>query len=61
MIKREDIEATDLRSRWEEVAGHPLSDSDYEEIRDNLSAFFKLLAKWDSESKSNSKGDCDGV
>jgi len=57
MIKREDIEAADLHSQWEEVAGCKLSDTDMQEIRDNLSAFFKLLAKWDSESK----GDKDGV
>lgn len=56
MIKREEIESPDLRSQWEELAGCPLSDSDYEEIRDNLSAFFKLLVKWDSESDGDDSG-----
>lgn len=56
MTGNEDIIHSELHSRWEEVAGYPLSDSDYEEIRDNLSAFFKLLAKWDSESDGDNRG-----
>ena len=56
MASNEDIVPSNLHSEWEEVIGHPLSDTEYQEIRDNLSAVFKLLAEWASESDGDENG-----
>ena len=51
----------DLQSEWEEALGYPVSQADYEEIRDNLTAFFNLLTDWDIQNKSKFVGSDDSV
>jgi len=46
-----------LRAEWEDLLGHPVSQADYEEIRDNLCAFFTLVNNWhlcDEKNRDNS-------
>ena len=52
-----------LHSEWEELLGHPLTDDEFEEIQDNLAAFFGLLHEWDlddsREAAENTGQDAD--
>ena len=45
MNKQEEIK------RWSELYGHPISETEYDEICHNLDGFFSILKKWDKESK----------
>jgi hypothetical protein len=51
MVARNDIQPLDLRTEWERALGHPLTPTEYEEIKDNLRAFFSLLHEWDQKKR----------
>ena len=60
MLEREDTTLTDLHSEWEEALGQHLTLTEFDEIRDNLRAFFDLLHSWDSaKHRSDSIELCD--
>jgi len=48
-----------LRSEWEEVYGHPLSDDEFQEIQDNLYSFFSLIESWRErrDTRNRESGD----
>ena len=59
MSRHEETEIEDLRSEWEALYGHPLTDDEYLEIEDNLAAFFGLLYEWELADRSKSDS-CNG-
>jgi len=53
-------EYQELHTEWEEALGHPLTPTEFDELQDNLRAFFDLLHSWDTtarQSDSNELGD----
>jgi len=59
--KTEIASSQDLHSEWEEALGHPLTPTEFEELKENLSAFFNLLHDWhiqDQLEASAADGAC---
>jgi hypothetical protein len=46
-----------LRAEWEAVYGHPLTESEFQEVVDNVSAFFRLLHEWDVADRRKASED----
>jgi hypothetical protein len=47
--------ARDLHSEWEQALGHPLTPTEFEELKENLLAFFTLLHEWQREDEQASR------
>ena len=41
----------EIQTEWQEALGHPLTQDEFQEVLDDLSAFFRLLWTWDSALK----------
>jgi hypothetical protein len=46
-----DIPEDDLHSAWEAALGHPLTPTEFEELKENLYGFFNLLHEWDLQDQ----------
>ena len=57
MVATDEKELRILRSEWEAVYGHPLTEDEFQELEDNLAAFFGLLYEWELADRAESD-DC---
>jgi len=55
MRDKQDELSHDLRSEWEDVLGHKLTSTEFEELKENLLAFFTLLHDWQREDEESSQ------
>jgi len=44
-------EGQDLLTEWERALGHPLTPTEFEELKENLFGFFNLLHEWDLQDQ----------
>ena len=51
------MEKSEAIAKWSELYGRQISESEYEEISQNLSEFFGLLEKWDKKDEKSSAMD----
>ena len=51
MAVKYDIGSDNLHSEWEQALGHPLTPTEFEELKENLLAFFTLLHDWQVEDQ----------